>query len=185
MFDFMFFFRKSLQTYKDFTVQKASDCTPSNERFSAKLSNLEVSASNDSFLFSGNIEIFEKLPMNMEVEISITRCNLDGSGCAFFDKIAYSRICEKMNAKTSVAYKIANGIFPHPECPVSVGSYTMLNDSKYSFEMFKSLPVEGYLWRTRNTFFEKKGNKRVKKLACIEYDVAVMNKVVRRTKQKN
>lgn len=178
----MFF--RSLQTYKDFTVQKAADCTPINETTVVKVSNLKVSFQNEALIITGTIEIKETLPMNMEMEIAITRCNIDGTGCSFFDKIMYPRICEKMNVKTSVAYKIASGLNPRPQCPVPVGIYEMRNGTNFSLQIFRSMPLEGYLWLTRNTFFEKKANKRLKKLACLGYDVAIVNKV-RRTKAKN
>jgi hypothetical protein len=137
---------------------------------------------NDSAFLSGKIEILEQLPVNMEMELTLTRCNLDSTGCNFFDKLVFSRICEKMKAKTSIASKIVSGIHPTPQCPVAIGLYDMMNDSMFSVDMFKLLPLEGYLWRTRYVFYEKNGAKRVRPLACVEYDTSV---VTRRTRRKH
>lgn len=178
----MFF--ESLQTYKDFAVQKSGDCTPKNETYSVRFTTLKVTTVDDTMFFKGVIDVSERLPANMELEAIITRCNLDGSGCSPFDKIVVSRICEKMSTNTSVAYRIIDGIHPHPVCPIFPGAYELNNESKFSFGIFRAMPLEGYLWRTRSVFHEKQGTKRLKKLACLEYDVAVVNKV-RRPRQKN
>lgn len=68
---------------------------------------------------SGKIEITAKLPMSIEVELTVLRCNLDTTDCVFFDRMSFSRICEKMKTKTSVAYKTISGIYPSPRCPIA------------------------------------------------------------------
>lgn len=178
----MFF--ESLQTYKDFTVQKSTDCTPANETYDVRFTALKVTTVDDTMFFSGIIDILVKLPMNIELEIAITRCNLDGTGGSPFDKIIIPRMCETMNTNTSAAFKMINGIHPHPACPISAGTYVLNNESKFTFGFFRALPMEGYLWQTRTVFHEKKGRKRIRKLACLVYDVAVVNKV-RRPRLKN
>lgn len=178
--DSIFFF---LQTYKDFKVQRSIDCQPKNETYPVKVTNMTGMCVNETINFNGKIEILEDLPTKIEVEASLTRCNLDSSGCSFFDKMIISKICEKMQTKTSISYKIAQGIRPIPTCPIVKNSYEMI-DSKISLDMFKLLPLEGFLWRCRYIFYEKNGPKRVRPLACVEYEVAVVTKV-RRPKPKH
>lgn len=171
------------QTYKDFRVQKAIDCQPENATYPVKATNMKTIYANDTMFMSGTFEVLHELPMNMELELTLTRCNIDGSGCFLFDKIIFSRICEKMLTKTSVASKIITGIHPVPHCPIAVGFYYMMNDATFSIDMFKMLPLEGYLWRARYTFYEKRSAKRVRALACLELDVIVVT-VSHRTKPK-
>lgn len=172
--DFSFFLSLPLQTYKDFKVQRAGDCQPENGTYPVRLTDMKAITTNDTVLLSGRMEILEELPMNIEMELTLTRCNLDRTGCFFFDKLIFSRICEKMKTKTSVAWKIISGIRPSPSCPIAIGNYEMMNDSKFSIEMFKYLPLEGYLWRTRYTFYEKSGLKRIRPLSCLESETAVV-----------
>lgn len=165
------------QTYsKDYRVQKAIDCQPENVTYPVKASNMKAVNANDTMYMSGTIEVLRELPMNVELEISLTRCNLDRSGCFFFDKFIFSRICEKMKTKTSIASRIVNGMHPAFQCPIAVGTYAMMNDSKFIIDVFKMLPLEDYLWRSRFVFHEKSGNKRIRPLGCMEYEVAIFSK---------
>lgn len=172
------------QTYKDFQVQRSIDCQPVNETYPVKVSDMRVTSVNESMVFYGKVEITEDLPMKIEAELKLIRCNIDGSGCTFFDRIILSKICEKMSVKTSIAYKIIRGVHPALTCPISKNTYEIMNESKFSLDIFKLLPLEGYLWRTRYIFYEKNGTKRTRPLACVECDVAVVTRT-RRTKPKN
>lgn len=162
---------------------KSIDCQPANETYPVKVSDMRALYQNDTIFLNGKIEILEVMPMNIEMEMTVMRCNLDLTGCYLFEKIVFSRICEKMKIKTSIAFKILSGIHPAPHCPIAKGTYEMMNDSKFSMETFKILPLEGYLWNSRNVFYEKIGAKRVRSLACLEYDITV--NVAHRTKAKH
>lgn len=172
------------QTYKDFRVQRSIDCQPENETYPVKVLDMRVINVNDTLFLNGKIEVLENLPTNIELELKLTRCNLDTSGCTFFDKMFFARMCEKMMIKTSFAYKVVQGIHPVLSCPIPKNTYELMNDSKFSLDIFKMLPLEGFLWRTRYIFYEKNGPKKVRPLACVEFDVAVVTKA-RRTKPKN
>lgn len=142
---------------------------------------MRVTSANDSMLFHGKMEVFEDLPMKIEAELKLTRCNLDGSGCVHFEKLIFAKICEKMSVKTSVAYKLTLGVHPTPSCPIAKNTYEVTSDSQFSLDIFRLLPLEGFLWRTRYFFYEKSGAKRVRPLACVESDVAIVTRT-RRTK---
>lgn len=131
---------------------------------------------NGSLCFNGKIHILELMPMNIELELGLTRCNLDKTGCNAFDKMIFPRVCEKMGTKTSVAYKITKGITPTPKCPFTVGVYELTNNSSMSLDIFKLIPLDGYSWKLQCAFFEKKGPKRVRPIACVEYEVSIVNK---------
>lgn len=134
---------------------------------------------NGAFVFNGKIKITQTMPMNIELEMALTRCNTDSTGCSFFDRRYFPRLCDKISVKTSVAYKIVNGIRPPPRCPFHIGEYEFTNNSTLSMELFKSLPLEGFLWKMRCIFHEKKGAKRIKTLACVEYGILIVNKTRR------
>lgn len=163
-----------LQTYKDLTVHKAVDC--GNATFPVKVVDFRAESVNKTLVFSGKINVLEeRLPMNIEFELSMTRCNLDKTGCTFFDRKILPKLCEKMGTKTSFAYQIVNGIKPTPQCPIKRGQYDLDHNSKFSQQMIQLLP-EGSLWRGRVVFFEKKGVKRFRALACAEYEVSITMK---------
>lgn len=174
----------SLQTYKDFKVQRSIDCQPENETYPVKVSEMKIVNANGSIFLSGKIEVLEDLPMKIDMEFQLTRCNLDSTGCVLFSKAVFARLCDKIEVKTSLTYKITRGIHPTLTCPIKKNSYDMMNDSSFNMDMFKSLPLEGFLWRSRYMFYEKNGSKRVRTLVCVESDVAFMNKT-RRPKPKN
>lgn len=138
-----------------------------------------VAVLNGSFLFEGEVKISEVMPMNIEVEMGLTRCNVDKTGCIFFHKVYFPRICEKLNVKTSAAYSIIKGVKPKANCPFPAAEYKLSNDSSLSLDMFKLLPIDGYYWKLRVIFHEKKGAKHVRKLGCVEYGVAIVNKTRR------
>jgi hypothetical protein len=161
-----------MQTSKDIQILRSNDCTPSDKIYPAKIENLEISFSKyDTFLATGRLIITEKLPMNIELDVSLTRCNLDNTGCNRYGAINFPRICEKSTVKTSIAYQIANGIHPVPKCPIQPGIYEIQNDSKFLLNTFLSLPTDGYLWKTKLIFYEKRGLKRVRPLACFSADL--------------
>lgn len=172
-----------LQTYKDFRVQRSIDCQPKNETYPVKMSDMKILSVNDTIFFSGKIEVLEDLPTKIDLEIQLIRCNLDSSGCIFFSKTVFSRICEKIEVKTSLTYKITRGISPTPTCPVKKNTYELMNDANINLDMFRTLPLEGFMWRSRYMFYEKNGLKRSRALACVENDIAVINKT-RRPKPK-
>lgn len=164
----------SPQTYKDLKVHKAVDC--GNETFPVKVLSFEVLSVNGSLVFSGQISILEdRLPMNLEFEISVTRCNLDRTGCVFFDRKIYPKVCEKMSTNTSTAYRVVSGIKPPLQCPIKRGLYELDNRSRYTLNLINFIP-EGNLWRGRILFFEKKGVKRYRPIACAEYEVSIATK---------
>lgn len=170
-------YRDSLQTYKDLKVHKAVDC--GNETFPVKVTGFRADSVNQSLSFSGQINVLEeRLPSNMEFEISMTRCNLDKTGCVFFDRIIFPKLCEKMETRTSVAYQIVSGIKPALTCPIKRGQYELEHCSKASRRMIQLLP-EGSLWRGRVVFFEKKGVKRFRPIACAEYELSIASKTHR------
>lgn len=166
--------------YKDFRVQNAVDCQPSNETYPARVSGMKGVIVNGTFLFNGKIILSEVMPMNIEIEMALTRCNLDKTGCNFFSRLYFPRLCEKISVKTSLAYKIVKGINPAPSCPFAVGEYELTNNSTLSLDIFKTLPLEGFLWKLRFIFHEKKGSKRIRATGCIEYEVAVVKKTHRK-----
>lgn len=145
---------------------------------------MSVISANDTVYFNGKIDILEDLPLKIEMEVSLTRCNLDSSGCIFFDKMIFVRICEKMEVKTSIAYKLVQGIHPLPTCPIKKNRYEMMNDAKFSLDLFKLIPLEGFMWRSKYMFYEKNGPKRVRPLACVECEVVIVTKT-RRPRPKN
>lgn len=165
-----------LQTNKDFNVrfEKAFDCQPKNETYPTKVSDLKGFITNEGLLVNGKIEILsDKMPMNIELELALTRCNLDSkTGCFAFEKITFSRICEKMMTKTSLAYTIGQTIVPTPHCPFSPGIYHLTNSSSFSLTTFRMIPLSGYFWRVRCKFYEKSGVKRVKTISCVEIDLS-------------
>ena len=110
--------------------------------------------------------------MNVELEIALTRCSIDKTGCHSFEKMTISRICEKMTTKTSLAYKISQAIVPTPHCPFAQGLYHFSNTSRFTMQTFGMIPLDGYFWRVRNKFYEKNGIKRVRTIACLEIDVS-------------
>lgn len=131
---------------------------------------------NGSVLTSGRLVVSEQLPMNLEYEISIIRCNVDSTGCAFYHKFIFPKICEKLETKTSMAYKLVRGITPRPHCPLPAGIYSITNNSTFLLNQVFMLQIEGYMWRMRHMFHEKKGQKRVRPLACVELDVIINRK---------
>lgn len=142
---------------------------------------MRVISENGSMKFHGKMEIRENLPMKIEAELKLTKCNLDGSGCIHFEKLIFSKFCEKLSVKTSVAYKLTMGVHPRPTCPIAKNTYVITNDTNFPLEIFRLLPLEGFLWRMRYFIYEKKGGKRVRPLACVECETAVITKT-RRTK---
>lgn len=167
-------YRDSLQTYKELKVHKATDC--GNETFPVKVTGFKAGTVNQSLVFSGQINVLEdRLPMNIEFEVSMTRCNLDKTGCAFFDRKSFPKLCEKMGLRTSVQYQIVNGIKPALQCPIKKGQYELNHNSRQSQMMIQILP-EGSLWRGRVAFFEKKGMKRFRPLVCVEYELSIITK---------
>lgn len=166
------------------TVHTTADCTPLNESYAVKILNLTIRPVNESHIFSGKFLIAEQLPMNVEVETSLSRCNKDKTGCTSFDKITFSRICEKMSTKTSIAFKIVKGIRPMPSCPVAKGIYDLYSDWDFSKSIVQMLLSDGFLWRGNTKFYEKKGMKRVRILACMEWDLSVVKKTRRPKSRK-
>jgi len=169
-----------MQNLQDIQILRSEDCTPNDKKYPARIENLEIKFSkNDSFLATGQLLITDKLPMNIELDVSLTRCNLDQTGCLKYGSINYPRICEKSSVKTSVAYQIASGIHPIPKCPVQPGIYEIKNDSKFLLHTFLSLPTDGYLWKAKLIFYEKRGLKRVRPLACFSFDLISNSKRTR------
>lgn len=164
------------QTIKGYRVQRAYDCQPENASYPVKVTGMMGIVVNETLSFTGKIHILELMPMNIELELGLTRCNIDKTGCNAFDRMIFPRICEKMGTKTSVAYKITKGISPTPSCPFAIGVYELTNNSSMALDIFKMLPIEGYLWKLQCAFFEKKGPKRVRPIACVEYEVTVVIK---------
>lgn len=134
---------------------------------------MKGSVVNGNLVFDGKITVSGVMPMNLEFEIALTRCNLDMSGCVFFDRTYLPKICEKLNVKTTLIYQIAKGIKPTPRCPFAKGEYAFTRNSTMSLDFFRLLPIEGFVWKLRSSFHEKKGLKRMKRLACVQSDVAV------------
>ncbi|KAG5674738.1 hypothetical protein PVAND_004689 [Polypedilum vanderplanki] len=155
----------------DFKILRSIECQTDGKKIPVHFEELRVSKENNALTTYGRMLVNEQLPMNLEYEISITRCNLDSSGCIFFHKVSFPKICEKVEAKTSVAYEIARGIFPRPHCPISAGTYEIKNNSTFLLNQFILLPVDGFLWQTKHIFYEKKNLKRVRLLACIEFEL--------------
>lgn len=169
------------QTYKDLRVQRSIDCTPENVSYPVYGSDMNIISMNGTIIFTGKVDITEDLPMNIELEMALTRCNVDKTGCINFDKVIFSRICEKMETKTSVAYNLVRGVVPVPKCPIKKGHYDIKNDSQMSMEIFKLIPLEGFLWKSKYLFYEKRGTKRFRPLACVEYDAVVVKKIRRKS----
>lgn len=167
----------SLQNLQDIRILKSDDCTPANVKYPVKIENLNVEFSKyDTFLANGHVMIFEQLPVNIELDISLTRCNFDYTGCSKFGSIKFPRICEKSTVKTSVAYQIATSIKPTPRCPVQPGNYEIKTNSKFLLDTFLSLPTDGYLWKAILIFYEKRGLKRVRPIACLNADLIANSK---------
>lgn len=167
-------YRVSLQTYKDLKIHKAADC--GNETLPVKVIRFQVKSVNRNLVFSGTISVQEdRLPLNLEFEVSATRCNLDKTGCVLFNQSILSKFCEKLNTETSTVHQIMTGFKPALQCPIKRDVYEFENQSKITMNMVNFLP-EGNLWRCRILVFEKKGRKRLRPLACAEYEVSIVTK---------
>lgn len=141
-----------------------------------RLRKLTLDRSQDSVKVTGRIEVIESLPMNIEVEISVTRCALDGHGCYSFQKLKFPKICEKMKTETSFSYKIVQGVSPQPQCPVKLGWYNMSYGSIIPFDFLRILPLEGFNWKLKIVGFEKNRTKRVRSLCCVNVQIQVERK---------
>lgn len=128
-------------------------------------------AADGSLSFSGDIIVSERLPMNAEIELSFTSCSLDRVGCTSLHKMNIPRVCEKMATKTSIAYKIISFIQPTLKCPVDVGTYHLMMTNNLPMAALLLPRFEGYLMVVRTLFFEKNSRKRVRPLACAEYEI--------------
>jgi hypothetical protein len=153
------------------------DCTPTNNSYNPlRLRELSVDRAQDSVKVSGRIEVIESLPISIEVEISVTRCALDGRGCYSFQKLKFPRICEKMKTETSFSFKIVQGVSPTPHCPIAPGWYNMSYGSTVPFDFLKILPLEGFNWKLKLVGFEKNKAKRVRSLCCVNVQIQVERK---------
>lgn len=173
-----------LQRSKDykFLFEKAFDCQPVNETYPLRVSDMKGFPGIQSFYINGKIEVLSKMPRNIELELGLTRCNIDKTGCHTFEKMAFPRICEKLTTKTSIAYRIRQAIVPNPNCPFDLGTYYFTNSSSFSLNTFRMIPLDGYFWKLQCKFHEKNGFKRIKTIACLEIDVSFPTKFTREPK---
>jgi hypothetical protein len=130
---------------------------------------------NSSLWLNGFMIVNETLPMNIELVVALSRCNLDRTGCRHFEDFIYSRLCERLAVRTSVPYIIASSIYPRPQCPVKNDTYLIKNNMKTMIDKILALPVPlaGYLWKAKCIFHEKVHLKRIRPLACVEIAVSI------------
>lgn len=171
-----------LQTIKDFSFrfEKAFDCKPENETYPVRVSDMIGSTSNQTFRISGKIHISDKMPTNLELEIALTRCSIDKTGCVSFGKMSFPRICEKLTTRTSIAYKIGRAIVPTPQCPFAQGVYEISNSSSYTLNFLNAVSMDGYFWKLCCKFYDKRGSKRFKAVSCVEMDFSFPTKSARK-----
>lgn len=170
--------RHFLQTNKDFNFrfERAFDCQPDNETYPARVSMNGYATVNQTFHISGTIHVSDKMPMNLELEVSLKRCSIDKTGCRSFGKFVFSRLCEKLTISTSIAYKIAQAVVPTPICPFAQRDYEISNGTSYTLNFMNMIPLDGYYWKLHCMFYEKKGVKRIKTISCVQMDVSFSSK---------
>lgn len=139
------------------------------------MKDFNVVGANEALSLSGDIIISERLPMNIEIELSFTSCSLDRVRCTSLKKISVPKICEKMATNTSIAYRLTRGILPTLKCPIAAGTYHLMMTKNISL-VVSLLPLEAYLFVIRAEAFEKNSRKRVRPLACAEFDVSIPHK---------
>ncbi|CRL01192.1 CLUMA_CG014667, isoform A [Clunio marinus] len=166
--------RRTRKTLPNFSNVQAFDCMPQNATFPMKMLNSQILAENNTCYLKASFEVLEKLPTNLEVELTYIRCNPDQSGCQPYGKLIVSKLCEKMKVKTSVASRIVRGISPEFICPIKPGTYEISKDLKFlqTMLLLSRTSVEGYSWGGRCEFYEKKDRKRIRTIFCVRTEGA-------------
>jgi hypothetical protein len=69
--------------------------------------------------------------------------------------------------KTSLVYKLTQGVEPKLKCPIVSGAYVITNATKISLNEWSSMPIGGSLYKTKVLFHEKKQMQRLRTVGCL------------------
>lgn len=168
------------QTYKDFQVKRAVDCTPNNQTYAVKFRDLKIEFRNPSFnIRRGEIVVYENLPKDLQVQITIERCNLYGELCMNFDTMTVSNFCRTIDNPLMLAYRIAETTQPRIHCPIQSGTYQFTNASILPTELTLRLPLEGSSWNVKIISNMKTGPETRNPIFCFDAGFVVTKRRVR------
>lgn len=75
---------------------------------------------NSLFRLNGNLSVNKKIYGPIEVQIDVTKCDLDRAHCEEYDKIIFKNFCEKIVRTNSFWTKFASTVEPKFVCPFQV-----------------------------------------------------------------
>lgn len=75
---------------------------------------------NSQFQLNGKLSINTKIYGPMEVQIDVTKCDLDRTHCEEHDKIVFKNFCEKLVKTNSFWTRFASTVEPKFACPFKV-----------------------------------------------------------------
>lgn len=75
---------------------------------------------NSLFYLNGKLTVDRKIYGPLEVQIDVTKCDLDQAHCEEYDKIVFKNFCEKLLRTNSFWTRFAKSVVPTFACPFNV-----------------------------------------------------------------
>lgn len=160
----------------DYKFLKIADCSPVNSTYPLRTRELQIEYLKEKFTINGKFEVLQVLPINVEMEISLTSCDIEGRKCNKLPTVSYPRICEKMKIPTSFSYEMFQGIQPTPHCPIQIGTYEMINKTLVRLEILKHILWDEALFKVQTIGYEKRGLKKIRPLTCLRFEIQIIKR---------
>lgn len=75
---------------------------------------------NSLLQLNGKLSVNKKIYGPMEIQIDVTKCDLDRAHCEEYDKIIFKNFCEKLVKTNSFWTRFASTVEPKLVCPLQV-----------------------------------------------------------------
>lgn len=141
--------------------------------------NFKVGFLDNVFTINSDVIVKETISEQLQLEVTVDRCETNRAQCESFDQLVIKNLCEKLD-NTPFGQEFKAKVKPNLKCPIKKGNYT-IEKCSLDLNLISHLPLDGFRWAVWLRIWDVSERPKKILITCLEGQVRVMLNSRRKT----